>query len=96
MNEQRAVYITRVCGQPSVFDLLRHSLSFVQVDAPLQMLVTNLDFDEHKGRIAIGRVQSGKLRKGDTIVFTKPGTAPWGSLARYRITSAPGGGSALE
>ncbi|KAL4854395.1 putative elongation factor TypA-like SVR3 [Chlorella vulgaris] len=45
----------------------------VQMDAPLQMLVTNLDYDEHKGRIAIGRVQSGTVRKGDSIVFTKPG-----------------------
>lgn len=43
------------------------------MDAPLQLLVTNLDYDEHKGRIAIGRVQSGTVRKGDSIVFTKPG-----------------------
>lgn len=47
--------------------------SCVQLDAPLQLLVTNLDYDEHKGRIAIGRVQSGTIRKGDSIVFTKPG-----------------------
>lgn len=56
------------------------------MDAPLQLLVTNLDFDEHKGRIAIGRVQSGTLRKGDAIVFTKPGeqllwSAAWSGLA---------------
>lgn len=44
-----------------------------QMEAPLQMLVTNLDYDEHKGRIAIGRVQAGTLRKGDSVVFTKPG-----------------------
>lgn len=43
------------------------------MEAPLQMLVTNLDYDEHKGRIAIGRVQAGTLRKGDSVVFTKPG-----------------------
>lgn len=47
----------------------------LQMDAPLQLLVTNLDYDEHKGRIAIGRVQSGTVRKGDSIVFTKPGAA---------------------
>jgi len=50
-------------------------LPISQMDAPLQLLVTNLDYDEHKGRIAIGRVQSGTIRKGDSIVFTKPGTA---------------------
>jgi predicted membrane GTPase involved in stress response len=27
--------------------------------APLQLLVTNIDYDEHKGRIAIGRVTAG-------------------------------------
>jgi translation elongation factor EF-G len=28
-------------------------------DAPLQLLATNIDYDEHKGRIAIGRVTAG-------------------------------------
>ena len=28
-------------------------------EAPLQMLVTNLDFDKHKGRIALGRITAG-------------------------------------
>lgn len=45
----------------------------VAVDVPLQLLVTNLDYDEHKGRIAIGRVQAGKLSKGDSVAFCKPG-----------------------
>ena len=49
------------------------SLPSPQMEAPLQMLVTNLDYDEHKGRIASGRVQAGTLRKGDSVVFTKPG-----------------------
>jgi GTP-binding protein len=31
----------------------------VQPDAPLQLLATNIDYDEHKGRIAIGRVTAG-------------------------------------
>lgn len=31
------------------------------MEAPLQLLVTNLDYDEHKGRIAIGRVQVRRL-----------------------------------
>ena len=42
----------------------------------LQMLVTNLDYDEHKGRIAIGRITSGHLVKGETVAIAKPGTAP--------------------
>lgn len=32
--------------------------------APLVMLITSLDYDEHKGRIALGRVQTGSMNKG--------------------------------
>ena len=45
----------------------------VDVAAPLQMLVTNLDYDEHKGRIALGRITAGRLSKGEQIVFSQPG-----------------------
>ena len=43
-------------------------------DGPLQMLVTNLDYDEHKGRIAIGRVTSGKITRAEAVVVGRPGT----------------------
>ncbi|XP_047313747.1 putative elongation factor TypA-like SVR3, chloroplastic [Impatiens glandulifera] len=36
----------------------------IEKDGALQMLVTNIEFDEHKGRIAIGRLHAGVLRKG--------------------------------
>ena len=39
----------------------------VDADAPLQMLVTNLDYDEHKGRISIGRVHAGRIAKGQEV-----------------------------
>ena len=44
----------------------------VVLDGPLQMLVTNIDFDAHKGRIAIGRVNAGTMKKGEYAVV-KPG-----------------------
>ncbi|KAK9842368.1 hypothetical protein WJX84_007744 [Apatococcus fuscideae] len=44
----------------------------VDLDAALQMLVTNLDYDEHKGRIAIGRVTGGRLDRGSQIAIAKP------------------------
>lgn len=37
------------------------------------MLVTNLDYDEHKGRIAIGKVTSGFISRAETIVIGRPG-----------------------
>jgi GTP-binding protein len=36
-------------------------------DAPLQMLVVNLDHSEYVGRIAIGRVVAGRIRKGQRV-----------------------------
>lgn len=41
----------------------------VDVDAPLTALVTNLDASDYLGRLAIGRVHSGKMRKGDTVAL---------------------------
>ncbi len=39
----------------------------VAPEAPLQLLVTNIDYDEHKGRIAIGRVSSGTIKKAQQV-----------------------------
>jgi GTP-binding protein len=41
----------------------------VQPDAPLQMLVTTLDWSDYVGRIAIGRVVAGKIKKGQRIAL---------------------------
>jgi len=38
-------------------------------DAPLQALVTNLDASEYLGRLAIGRVYQGVLRKGEMVAL---------------------------
>ncbi len=35
---------------------------------PFQMLVSNLDWDDYIGRIAIGKITSGKVSAGDSIV----------------------------
>ncbi|MDC0279013.1 translational GTPase TypA [bacterium] len=39
----------------------------VDQDAPLQMLVTTLDWSEYVGRIAVGRIQSGTIELGQSI-----------------------------
>ncbi|TVP98271.1 MAG: translational GTPase TypA [Planctomycetaceae bacterium] len=39
----------------------------VEPDAPLQMMVTTLDWSEYVGRIAVGRINTGKLRAGQII-----------------------------
>src|SRR5687767_10103297 len=40
-------------------------------DAPLQMLVANLDSSDYLGRIAIGRIFNGRVRIGDPISVCK-------------------------
>ncbi len=40
-------------------------------DAPLQMLVANLDSSDYLGRIAIGRIFNGRVRIGDMVAVSK-------------------------
>jgi GTP-binding protein len=47
----------------------------VDADAPMQMLITTLDYNEYVGRIAIGRIHAGRLRAGQPVkVFHRDGT----------------------
>lgn len=41
----------------------------VDASAPLTALVTNLDASDYLGRLAIGRVHSGTMKKGDTVAL---------------------------
>jgi GTP-binding protein len=41
----------------------------VEPDAPLQMLITTLDWSAYVGRIAIGRIQAGTIRQGQTVAL---------------------------
>ncbi|MFP6676544.1 MAG: translational GTPase TypA [Pirellulaceae bacterium] len=39
----------------------------VNSEAPLQLLVTTLDWSEYVGRVAVGRISSGKIHKGQSV-----------------------------
>ena len=39
----------------------------VQLEGEFQMLVSNIDWDDYVGRIAIGRIQQGKVETGDQV-----------------------------
>ena len=45
----------------------------VDDDHPLQLLCTTLDFSEYVGRIAIGRIASGYIRRGQKVALLKAG-----------------------
>lgn len=40
----------------------------VEVDEPVQMLVTNTFFDDYRGKIMMGRIRRGTLNKGQSVV----------------------------
>ena len=51
-------------------------------DGPLQILVTNLDYSDYLGRLAIARVFNGTLHAGDEVAISKRD----GSLEKTKIT----------
>ena len=51
-------------------------------DAPLQVLVANLDASDYLGRIAIGRIVNGRVATGDRIAVSKV----TGTIERTRVT----------
>jgi GTP-binding protein len=54
--------------QPLFQTILRHiPAPQVDVDAPLQMLVTTLGYDEYRGVTAVGRIFAGRLQVGHPI-----------------------------
>ena len=42
-----------------------------EIDAPLQILFSSLDYDDYIGRIGVGRVERGKIKRGDNVVLCK-------------------------
>lgn len=54
----------------------------VDEEAPLAALVTNLDASDYVGRLAIGRVHAGVMRKGDGVVLFGRESAGTGPLRR--------------
>ena len=73
-------------------------------EAPLQMLVSSLDYNEYVGRIAIGRIERGTIKQNQEIVVTnwhEPDAAPkkakavsiyeFDGLARKPVTESTSG-----
>lgn len=52
-----------------LFDAIVETLPAPSVDpdAPSQMLVTNLTYDDYKGKIIMGRLSAGTLRRGQSV-----------------------------
>ncbi len=42
-----------------------------EIDGPLQLLFSSLDYDDYLGRIGIGRVERGSVKAGETVTLCK-------------------------
>ena len=58
-----------------LMDMILEQIPGPEIDsqAPLQMLVTTLDWSDYVGRIAIGRIYSGCVRPGQDVVLMQTG-----------------------
>lgn len=54
--------------QPLFEAILNHIPAPSIKEGPFQMLVANLDYDDYRGRFAIGRIHRGAVKPGDTIM----------------------------
>lgn len=54
-----------------------------EIDGPFQMLVTTLDTNEYVGRIAIGKIHRGKVKKNQQVALVRQD----GSTSNYRVSS---------
>jgi GTP-binding protein len=65
-----------------LFDMILKTVPPPQIEeGPFQMLVSNLDYDTHKGKISIGRIWRGKISPHDTVVCLSAD----GKQTRYEI-----------
>ncbi len=68
-----------------IFDaILEHiPAPVINTDKPLQMLVSNIGYDNYKGRIAIGKIHSGSIKNGQDIAHINRD----GQIKKCKVTS---------
>jgi len=57
-----------------LFELIVNSIPCpdCEEEAPFQMLVSNIDYDEYTGRIAVGKIQRGSIKTGMPLAICHP------------------------
>jgi GTP-binding protein len=57
-----------------LFDLILQEVpnAVTDLESPLQMVISTLDYDTHLGKIGVGRILRGKITKGKTVTLLTP------------------------
>ncbi|HJV66534.1 MAG TPA: translational GTPase TypA [Geomonas sp.] len=86
-------YAMRELEHPSenmepLFELIKENVHPPEgdADAPFQLLVTNIDYNDYIGRIATGKIFNGKVRAGETVALIKRD----GAITRGRVSKLLG------
>ena len=68
-----------------VFDVILSVIPIAKADhaAPAQMLTVNLTYDNYKGKIAVGRLYAGSLKKGQEVMHINR----FGVMKKVRLTA---------
>ena len=106
-SNARSGMATRDLKQPAenlkaLFDLIVEALPgpLTDASAPLQFQANNLDYDDYVGRLAIGRLKSGKLAIGQYMLCRADGeqkpvkitqVSTWEGLKRVAVDAAEAG-----
>ncbi len=71
-----------------LFEMIRERVAppTADAEAPFQMLVTSIDYNDYLGRIATGKIFNGKIRTGETVALIKKD----GEISKGRITKLLG------
>jgi GTP-binding protein len=55
-------------------------------DAPLQLLVSSVDYNEYVGRLGVGRIHRGRIRQGqDVVLILRDGTQKKGRVTKLTV-----------
>ena len=53
-----------------------------EIDGPMQMLVSNIDYDDYLGRLAVGRIERGTIKSGMPVAVCKKEKNDQGKIAK--------------
>ncbi len=67
-----------------IFDIIINHINppKCDIDGTMQLLVSNIDYDDYLGRIAVGRVERGTIKAGQSVSICKEDKTMQGKLAK--------------